>query len=171
MREAHEIGRGRSVERQNWYVHDVDGDLELVITHSDRATIRARKTSPGFWEGDFLKMDGGHVVITEPTPAQNQSFGKGVGLLEDLIEASGLGRIAGSLDDSPARELSAALTLHARIEPEFRDALASYEAGSEPIKEVIADVLKATHVDVDRNPVKDADVLEEGYTRPSLTKL
>ncbi|MEO1748109.1 MAG: hypothetical protein AAFR27_05720, partial [Pseudomonadota bacterium] len=171
LREAHEIGRGRSVERQNWFVQDDGDDLELVIIHGDRATIRARRTADGFWEGQFLKMDGGRVVITEPQNDTPKFTENGRSLIDDLVEASGVGRIASVGKAQAINQLQGALTIHARLEPEFRRALAAYKAESVDVNSVIEAVLKAVEANVDRNPLKDADVLTEGYVRPNLSKL
>ena len=171
LRDAHEIGRGRSVERQNWFVHDVDEDLELVIIHGDSATIRARKTANGLWEGEFLKMDGGRVVIQEPAPSSPLVTSLRKSLVDDLIEASGLDRLASLGESKAIEDLQAALKLHARMEPAVRQTLEAYEPASDSLKMVIKRVLIAVEADLDRNPNKDGGVLEEGYVRPNLSKL
>lgn len=171
LREANEIGRGRSIERQNWFVREFNGVLEVVIVHGSRVTMLVRQTSEGIWEGEFKKMDGGHVVITEPTLGQQTDPVPGATLVHDLIEASGIDLLAQVDGGNASSELCAALKLFTRIEPGVVDVLESFHTNSPTLSTVIADVLASVNADSNRNPNKDTDVLDIGYVSKRLSKL
>jgi len=118
---GHQIGAGRHIDRQNWYVTDTPNGLELVIHDSGRVTYRMQPASNGAWVGERLATPRNEVRLDERSIRQATEHLAGFkGLVESLVGASGL---HAENSEAARNDLRFALRLLLRAEPTARAAL------------------------------------------------
>ena len=169
--EGHQIGRGRSVDRQNWYVCETGKGLDLILHDGDQVTYRLSSSQPGAWRGERLtspaneaRMDEG-LAGREPTHA-----GDGLGgLIAAVVDASG--HQARATPQSHA-QLVSTLRLLLRAEPGLQVGLKAMGEQSADLQDVVDEVL-LTSASQRIQPVDKSvaiGVLGAGYSVPSPDK-
>jgi hypothetical protein len=158
---GHQIGEGRSADRQNWYVVETGQGLELIIHSGDQISYRLRQESRGIWLGEKFSIPQSEVRLREtPDPLSARHYSGRNGLVETIVAASGVAAGAGGR----AREqLLNALLLLLRAHPGLRDAIEGAAAGSPQIACVVEEVL-ARDAETHKAPIgSSTDVIQAGY--------
>ena len=161
---GHQLGAGRSLDRQNWYVVQRGDDLTLVLHDGDRPTYvlvrRSRDVGPGVWHGEKLSMPPAEARVDE-CPADTPPVhvrGDG-GLVAMLVAASGCGSGGHALAEA---ELRAALRLLLRACPGARGEVAALAACGGPFPALVADLLASN--DLSGEKISAPDAFQTGYT-------
>jgi hypothetical protein len=161
---GHQIGAGRSVDRQNWYVTDSSIGLELIIHDSSRVTYRMHPSSNGSWLGERLAIPRSEVRLDERSIRQPTEHVAGInGLVESLVGASGLHEG----DSKQARqELRLTLRLLLRAEPTARAALLDLASRSSDLAEIVRELIESYDQRKPRVVAHFQEVLETRYQSP-----
>lgn len=167
LMEGHQLGRGRSVDRQNWYVCETGKGLDLILHDGDQVTYRLSSSQPGAWRGERLtspaneaRMDEG-LAGREPTHA-GDALG---GLIAAVVDASG--HQARATTQSRA-QLVSTLRLLLRAEPGLQVGLKAMGEQSADLQDVVDEVLLTSASQriqpIDRSVAMG--VLDAGYSVP-----
>jgi hypothetical protein len=162
---GHQIGKGRSYERQNWYVAETETGLELLIEGADQIAYRLGQGRGGVWLGDRLCIPQSEVRLEEQAgSAATQPVAGKNSLIEVIIEVSGVASGAGAV----ARErLANTLLLLLRAQPGLRDALDRAAGRSAEITGVVADVFAREAQNHGERIGSALEVVHEGYHMPA----
>lgn len=166
LMEGHQIGHGRSIDRQNWYVVSTEAGLELHIHDGDRVTYRLRPGGAGAWQGGRISDPANEARLDEG-PAGEDPVQTGGGLLEALLDAAGFHASPGGDD-----ELVSALKLLVRAEPGLLPALEGMGQGSDRLRR-IADSVHAAVASQRIRPVDKSvagEVMRGGYGAPGAAR-
>jgi hypothetical protein len=158
---GHQIGDGRTGDRQNWFVVESDTEMELIFHDGDRLTHRLRRVENGSWQGEKISSPPTELrLIERPSAPSRPGVPTGNGLVEAIVAASGVASGAGT----SAREgLIIALRLIVRAAPGLRDAIKSVANGSPLLAEVVDQALAGSASDVVAPVAPDLSVLDTGY--------
>lgn len=139
--EGHQIGRGQSVDRQNWYVIETGRGFELILHDGDQVTYRLSSSQPGAWRGERVTSPENEARVDEdragrePTQADD-----GVsGLLAAVVDASGYRARA---TPRSRDQLISVLRILLHAEPGLQQALKAMAARSADLREVVEEVLR-----------------------------
>lgn len=157
---GHEIGSGRSADRQNWYVVEGDEGLALILSDGWRVAYRLRSLGGGIWDGHQQAIVSAAARLVE-LPGNIDPL-QGPGLVEQLVRANGMQVDADG-------QLEAALTLLVRAEPKLGEAVLAVAEQWPDLAGLCQRVLDAT-ARPDRAPKRDLDVLARGYRSPSADR-
>ena len=167
--EGHQIGGGRSVDRQNWYVVETVQSLELILHDGDQVTYRLAAGQLGAWRGARLVSPANEARIDEGLAGHEPSHAGGAGqlggLLHALVDAGGYW----ARDAPQSRErLVSALRLFLQAEPGLRVGLQALGERSADLRAVVDEVLGAFAVEQIRPLDKSVaiGVLGAGYRIP-----
>jgi hypothetical protein len=155
---GHQLGNGRSLDRQNWYVVEISEALDLIIHDGDRQTYRLRLNEDGYWIGNKTSLPPTDVKMIEPrsdVPARTCISG----LVDAVILASGVGGNSASIAEEG---LAITLRLLMRAEPGLRSSLECARHRSGRIGAVIDLVLADRQSAPERIQPKE-EVLDAGY--------
>jgi len=169
---AHEFGVGRSADRQNWYVSDASGSLQLIIHDGSRVTYHLDKRGSGIWEGNYLTMTGGRVRIDERAVADpvEHVAANGSGIVGALVAASGIAAKGERAAEADRTELLSALCLMLRAEPGIRSEIEIEANKPGAIGKICRAVLDRVPGAIDRTPPKSLGTIGTGYTRMGQTR-
>jgi hypothetical protein len=162
---GHQIGEGRHVDRQNWFVIETKQGMELMIHDGDRVTYCLRHIQGGAWRGERFSFPVTEVRLDErPAPGSPSPPASTYnGLVDAIVSASGVASGAGA----EARErLISTLRLLLCAQPGLRPAIERAAKGSVELIEVIDQVLASNAKNAIEAIAFDADILREGYTAP-----
>ena len=161
---GHQIGGGRRVDRQNWFVAETEAGIELIIYDGDQATYRLRRIQGGAWQGDRSSLPACEVRLDElPLAALAPRVSTCNGLVDAIVSASGVASGAGDL----ARvRLIDTLRLVLRAQPGLRPAMESAAKGSAVLSRVIDEVLATSARDAVKPVAKNIAVIGAGYKPP-----
>jgi hypothetical protein len=159
---GHQIGTGRSIDRQNWYVDETDAGFDLVLHDGERLTYRLSRQSDGRWSGERLSLPCATVLLSEPhTRAEEPGDGGGIGLLaEAVITASGYRSPA---DDAARRRLETTLGLLLQAEPGMAATLRALKGRSPHLGPVVDAVLAARDAAQPKPVAINRDAYVKGY--------
>ena len=167
--EGYQIGLGRSVDRQNWYVVETVEGLELILHDGDQVTYRLAASEPGAWRGERLVSPANEARVDEGMARRQPSHASGViqggGLLDALVDAGG--HWARNTPQSRSRLISA-LRLVLQAEPGLEAGLRALGERSEDLRAVADEVLCAFDAEQIRPLDKSVaiGVLGAGYRLP-----
>ena len=157
---GHQIGEGRRIDRQNWFVVESESGMELILHDGDRVTYRLRRVQDGGWLGERFAYPANEVRLDE-RPLRDSAAATRNGLVDAVVSASGVGSGAGDL----ARErLATTLRLMLSAQPGLRAAVEAAAKGSMELAGVIDQVLGAR--DVLEPLASDIEILHAGYIAP-----
>ncbi len=155
-----QIGEGRSVDRQNWYVVDGEKGFELIIHDCDRLTHRLQYVRNGVWSGERLATPVAEVRLDEAPRATPEHAPCTNGLVRALVAAS---RAA---TDEENGELAAALRLLLRAEPGVRAEIEALAQSAPALRAMMESILAgAEHAKIG-SPASTWQVIQAGYTSP-----
>lgn len=159
---GHQIGAGRSIDRQNWYVAETEAGLDLVLHDGERITYRLSRRDGGRWSGERFSLPCATVLMSETEAGTGRPReGGGIGLLvEALAAASGY---RSPTDDAARRRLETAYGLLVQAEPGAAAALGSLKEQSPHLGPVIDAVLAARDSARPKPVVVNHDAYAGGY--------
>lgn len=158
---GHQIGDGRGLDRQNWYVAETGVGLELVLHDGERVTYRLARESDGRWSGERVSLPPATVHLTVPEAPAMPPGAAGTDLLIDALVAASGYRSDG---DTRARQrLEAGLGLLLQAEPGVVDALQALSARAPHLGRLVDDLLDARDEARARPVVIDQAVYARGY--------
>lgn len=160
--EAHEITTGRSADRQNWYIDEIDRQFQLVLTDGSRPSYRLQKTMAGFWEGSQIATVAGKVRLREIPTQPTEKTDAGIGIVAGLVAASGIDSKT-TISDKAASELVIALTLLLKAEPGARPAVELLRSRSDLLSQIVDDIFSLCPETVDYAPERNTSILSTGY--------
>lgn len=169
LMEGHQIGRGRSVDRQNWYVVETGQGFDLILHDGDQVTYRLCSGPPGAWRGERLISPANEARMDEGLAGRVSTHAEdGIGgLLAAVVGSSGYQ--ARATRQSRDRLVSTlGLLLHA--EPGLKAGLKAMRDQSAELREVVDEVLLAFAAQRIRPVDKSVavDVLDAGYSLPGV---
>jgi hypothetical protein len=160
---GHQIGAGRSNDRQNWYVTENGTSLELILHDGDRVTNRIRPAQDGLWLGEQLSTPYSSIRMDErPTTRPVEHDIGSNGLVDSLVDASGFA----ATNSAQARaRLVSTLHLLVRAEPGVRPAIVNLGLRLPELADVVRDVLAMENPQRPSPVVIATGVMEAGYDR------
>jgi hypothetical protein len=159
---GHQIGEGRYIDRQNWFVTETKQGMELMIHDGDRVTYCLRQVKNGAWLGERISFPPSEVRLYErpATGSHSPPAATYNGLVDAIVSASGVASGAGE----EAREcLSSTLRLVLCAQPGLRPAIERAGKGSAALIDVIDQVLASNAKNVIEPIAFDIEMLREGY--------
>ncbi len=156
---SHEIGQGRSLDRQNWYVLERDHAFELIIEANDQIFFVLKKLEDGTWQGNQHQKPSPAIALHERDEAEGQQREPVSGLVAQLVEACDISHGG----EASRAELCGALTLLLRAEPGVRPAVSALADLSPQLAQIAAAVLQAVPEPANRAPDKQSGTLATGY--------
>ncbi len=158
---GHQIGAGRSIDRQNWYVVETAAGFDLVLHDGERVTYRLSHQSDGRWSGERFSLPSATVLLTEPETRMDSPGEGGIGLLvEALAGASGY---RSPTDDDARRRLETTLGLLLQAESGMEAGFRALKLRSPQFGPVVDTVLAARDAARPEPVVIDRDVYANGY--------
>ncbi len=158
---GHQIGAGRSIDRQNWYVVETGTGFDLVLHDGERITYRLSRRDGGRWSGERFSLPPATVLMSEPTHAAELGEGSGTGLLAEAVAtASGYRSPA---DDAARRRLETTLGLLLQAEPGMAAALQALKGRSPHLCPIVDAVLAARDAARPKPVAINHDAYEKGY--------
>lgn len=158
---GHQIGMGRSIDRQNWYVVETGAGFDLVLHDGDRVTYRLSRQSGARWSGERFSLPKATVLLTELETRTDESGEDGsVGLVDALAIASGYRSPA---DDAARRRLETTLDLLLQAEPGATAALQALKRRSPHLGPIVDAVLAARDAARPKPVFIDHDAYATGY--------
>lgn len=165
---GHQLGLGRSADRQNWYVTDAQEGLTLILHDGDRATYRIASAQKGVWLGERLALPANAVRLDEAPSAEPAVASGTGGLIADFVDASGF---HADVDESVRRELVGTLRLLLRAQPGARASLEALGRGSPALGALAREAL-AANGERKPHPIEpDIATVQDGYDAPGDRRL
>lgn len=157
-----EIGRGRAVDRRNWWCSEEQGHLVLNVVRNEGLTYRLERADEGLWVGQRLRppvtpaallLKGGAPMSSSTVPS----------LVDSLLRAAGFGGV--HCDET---RLAQAMSLLAAAEPGLLTRLRAIACEAPAVKslelsQLLVHVERETASLYARHRV-DSDPLRQGYS-------
>jgi hypothetical protein len=156
---GHEIGLGRSLDRQNWYVVERNQKLDLIIEANDQIFYVLSKCDDGTWQGHQHQEPSSLVILHEAKIAEGQQRELHDGFVASLVAACDLHHGG----EQSHAELRSALTLLLRAEPGVRPSVEALTEMSPALSGIVDLVLEAVPIPNSRAPNKNINTLGTGY--------
>ncbi len=159
---GHQIGAGRSIDRQNWYVVETEAGFDLVLHDGERVTYRLSRQDGGRWSGERFSLPRATVLLTErKASTEEPEDSGGVGLLVNAL--AGASGYRSPADDMARQRLETALGLLLQAEPGAAPALQALKRRSPQFGPVIDAVLAQRDAARPKPVVIDHDAYASGY--------
>ncbi|MGB3899789.1 MAG: hypothetical protein WA973_14695 [Mesorhizobium sp.] len=159
---GHQIGAGRSIDRQNWYVAEAETGFDLVLHDGERITYRLSHEGDGRWAGERFSLPHATVLLSEPgVRAKKSDESGGVGLLVEAVAATSGYR--SPADDAARQRLETTLSLLLQAEPGMAEALQVLKRRSPQFGPIVDTVLAARDAARPKAIVIDHDAYAKGY--------